>query len=86
MTYNKDAVTRAIKQDKRIKKAEAKTIHRLLAGWRSTRTPRLGPLQRAADGAIQRENRRQAAGEKARRAAELRRLGISVEDETTHAS
>ena len=38
MTYNKDAVNRAIKQDKRIKKAEAKMIHRLLAGWRSTRT------------------------------------------------
>jgi hypothetical protein len=48
-----------------------------------TRTPRLGPLQRAAHAAIQRENRLQAANEKARRAAELKRLGISVKDETT---
>ena len=55
-------------------------------GWRSTRTPRLGPLQRAAHAAIQRENRLQAANEKARRAAELKRLGISVKDETADAS
>ena len=34
MTYNKEAVDKAIKQDKRIKSKEAKLIHALLKGWR----------------------------------------------------
>ena len=34
MTHNKEAVDKAIKQDKRIKPKEAKLIHALLKGWR----------------------------------------------------
>ena len=48
MAYNKPAVVIELNKDTRITTREAKMIHRLLAGWRSTRTPRLGHLQRAS--------------------------------------
>ena len=34
MTYNKEAVDKAIKQNGKIKSKEAKLIHALLKGWR----------------------------------------------------
>jgi hypothetical protein len=34
--YNRDSVQRLIDKDPTVSKGEAKTIHRLLAGWRSS--------------------------------------------------
>jgi len=36
-TYHRDAVQRLIDSDPTISKSEAKMIHRLLAGWRSSK-------------------------------------------------